>query len=92
MGAIERFELLEKDLIKIDSNPKVLILVGQNGSGKTTLLSGIIDAFYEFGNKLFEEILPKNGMGYKYFKVYGGSNLKINSQYGFNFLQFESEK
>ena len=31
-------------------------------------------------------------MGYKYFKVYGGSNLKINSQYGFNFLQFESEK
>ena len=92
MGAIERFELLEKDLIKINSNPKILILVGQNGSGKTTLLSGIIDAFYEFGNKLFEEILPKNGMGYKYFKVYGGSNLKINSQYGFNFLQFESEK
>ena len=33
MGAIERFELLEKDLIKIDGNPKVLILVGQNGSG-----------------------------------------------------------
>jgi hypothetical protein len=31
-------------------------------------------------------------MGYKYFKVYGGSNLKINSQYGFNFLQFESDK
>ena len=53
MGAIERFELLEKDLIKIDSNPKVLILVGQNGSGKTTLLSGIIDAFYEFENKIF---------------------------------------
>ena len=92
MGAIERFELLEKDLIKINSNPKILILVGQNGSGKTTLLSGIIDAFYEFGNKLFEEVLPKNGMGYKYFKVYGGSNLKINSQYGFNFLQFESDK
>ena len=92
MGAIERFELLEKDLIKIDGNPKVLILVGQNGSGKTTLLSSIVDAFYEFGNKLFEEVLPKNGMGYKYFKVYGGSNLKINSQYGFNFLQFESDK
>ena len=92
MGAIERFELLEKDLIKIDSNPKVLILEGQNGSGKTTLLCGISDVFYEFGNNLFEEILPKNGMGYKYFKVYGGSNLKINSQYGFNFLQFESEK
>lgn len=91
MGAIERFELLEKDLIKVDNNPRVLILVGQNGSGKTTLLSSIVDAFYEFGNKLFEEVLPKNGMGYKYFKVYGGSNLKINSQYGFNFLQFESD-
>ena len=92
MGAIERFELLEKDLIKADNNPRVLILVGQNGSGKTTLLSSIVDAFYEFGNKLFEEVLPKNGMGYKYFKVHGGSNLKINSQYGFNFLQFESDK
>lgn len=92
MGAIERFELLEKDLIKDNNNPRVLILVGQNGSGKTTLLSSIVDAFYEFGNKLFEEVLPKNGMGYKYFKVYGGSNLKINSQYGFNFLQFESDK
>lgn len=91
IGAIERFELLEKDLIKVDNNPRVLILVGQNGSGKTTLLSSIVDAFYEFGNKLFEEVLPKNGMGYKYFKVYGGSNLKINSQYGFNFLQFESD-
>lgn len=91
MGAIERFELLEKDLIKIDGNPKVLILVGQNGSGKTTLLSSIVDAFYEFGNKLFEEVLPKDGMGYKYFKIYGGTNLKINNQYGFNFLQFESD-
>lgn len=91
MGAIERFGLLEKDLIKIDGNPKVLILVGQNGSGKTTLLSSIVDAFYEFGNKLFEEVLPKDGMGYKYFKIYGGTNLKINNQYGFNFLQFESD-
>ena len=92
MGSIERFELLEKDLIKIDGNPKVLILVGQNGSGKTTLLSSIIDAIYEFTNNLFEEILPRNGLGYKYFKLYGGSNIKINKLYGFNFLQFVSDK
>jgi 5S rRNA maturation endonuclease (ribonuclease M5)/energy-coupling factor transporter ATP-binding protein EcfA2 len=92
MGAIERFELLEKDLIKADSSPKVIILVGQNGSGKTTLLSSVVDAIYEFTNSLFEEILPKNGLGYKYFKLYGGSNIKINKLYGFNFLQFESDK
>lgn len=92
MGAIDRFELLEKDLIKSDGIPKVVILVGQNGSGKTTLLSSIVDAFYEFGNKLFEEVLPKNGIGYKYFKIYGGTNLKIDCKYGFNFLQFESDK
>jgi predicted ATP-binding protein involved in virulence len=48
MGAIERFELLEKDLIKENKQPRVIILVGQNGSGKTTLLSSIVDAFYEF--------------------------------------------
>lgn len=92
MGVIERFELLEKDLIKEDKNPRVLILVGQNGSGKTTLLSSIVDAFYEFGNDNFEDILPKIGMGYRYFKLIGFTNKRLNTEYGFNYLQFEHNK
>lgn len=89
MGAIERFELLEKDLIKEDKNPRVVILVGQNGSGKTTLLSSIVDAFYEFGNDNFEDILPRIGMGYRYFKLIGFTNRRLNTEYAFNYLQFE---
>ena len=89
MGAIERFELLEKDLIKEDKNPRVVILVGQNGSGKTTLLSSIVDAFYEFANDNFEDVLPKFGTGYKYFKILGSTNVRINKANGFNYLQFK---
>ncbi len=91
MGAIERCEILEKDLIKSDGTPRLLILVGQNGSGKTTFLSSIVDAFFEFANDNFNNILPKNGMGYKYLKVSGMTNQKINTIYGFNYLQFKNE-
>jgi len=88
MGAIERFELLEKDLIKSNNNPKVIILVGENGSGKTTLLSGIVDAFHELANKAFDDILPKNGTGHKYFKISGSTNKRNGCDYGFSYLQF----
>jgi predicted ATP-binding protein involved in virulence len=88
MGAIERFELLEKDLIKENKEPRVVILVGQNGSGKTTLLSSIVDAIYELANKSFDNILPKHGIGHNYFKISGSTNMKISSLYGYSFLQF----
>lgn len=88
MGAIERFELLEKDLIKENKEPRIVILVGQNGSGKTTFLSSIVDAIYELANKSFDNILPKHGIGHNYFKISGSTNMKITSLYGYSFLQF----
>jgi len=91
MGAIERFELLEKDLIKADATPRVVILVGQNGSGKTTLLSSLVDSFYQLAQGSFDDVLPKSGAGYKYFKVSGSSNQKVNSEYGFSYLQFKKD-
>jgi len=91
MGAIERFELLEKDLIKVDKSPKVVIMVGQNGSGKTTLLSSIVDALYELANQIFDNVLPKQGIGHKYFKVLGLTNMRIDSIYGFSYLQFSED-
>ena len=89
MGAIEKLQLLENDLFKVDDLPKPIILVGQNGSGKTTLLSSIVDALYELANSTFDDVLPKNGMGYNYFKVSGSSNVRVNQQYGFSYVLFQ---
>ena len=91
MGAIEKFQLLETDLIKKNSLPRIVILVGQNGSGKTTLLSSIVDSFYELAQGSFDDVLPKSGMGYQYFKISGTSNQRVNSEYGFSYLQFEKD-
>jgi predicted ATP-binding protein involved in virulence len=91
MGAIERFELLKKDLIKINGEPRIVVLVGQNGSGKTIVLSSIVDAFHELANKAFDNVLPKQGAGYKYFKVSGATNMRNGCDYGFSYLQFSKE-
>lgn len=91
MGAIEKFQLLEKDLIKSDGTPRVVILVGQNGSGKTTLLSSMVDSFYQLAQGSFSDILPRHGMGYKYFKISGASNQRVNTEYGFSYLEFEKD-
>ena len=89
MGAIEKFQLFEKELIQKDGSPRVVILVGQNGSGKTTLLSSIVDSFYQLAQGSFDDVLPKSGTGYKYFKISGASNQRVNTEYGFSYLQFE---
>ena len=93
MGSIEKFSLLKEEFIKENGSPRVVILVGKNGSGKTTLLSSIVDSFYQLAHEAFDDILPIHGMGYKYFKISGTTNQKVNSKYGFNYLQYsENEK
>lgn len=52
-----------------EGNPKPLMLVGENGTGKTIFLSLIVDALHELENKVFTDILPKEGYGYKYYKI-----------------------
>jgi len=89
MGAIEKLQLLENNLFKADGLPKPIVLVGQNGSGKTTLLSSIVDALYELANNSFDDVLPKLGTGYNYFKVSGSSNLRVNQIYGYSFVNFK---
>ena len=88
MGAIEKFKLTHSQLFTSDNTPKPIILVGKNGSGKTTLLSSIVDALYELSNDCFSDVLPKSGMGYKYFKVSGSTNIKSSKEFALSYLNF----
>lgn len=88
MGAIENFKLTKFQLLTRENNPKPIILVGKNGTGKTTLLSSIVDALYELSNKCFSDILPQSGMGYKYFKVSGSSNIRAGNKFAFSYVSF----
>lgn len=88
MGAIEKFSLLEENIFLANKNPKPIIFLGQNGSGKTTLLSSIVDALYELSNSCFDDVLPKSGMGYKYFKVSGMKNTKIGKDTSLAYIRF----
>ena len=90
MGAIEKLQLTSSQLIKADKNPKTLILVGKNGTGKTTLLSSIVDSLYELSNSAFSDILPKNGNGYRYFRISGASNMRVGSSYAFAYIEYKN--
>ena len=92
IGSIESLKILEKDLLQENGNPKPIILLGKNGSGKTMLLSSITDAFFELANKAFQDVLPKNGLGgYSYYKLSGGINQRLGTEYGFTYLQFKKD-
>lgn len=91
MGSIEKFQLTFDQLMKEDGSPKLIILVGKNGSGKTTLLSSIVDALYELSNKYFDDVLPKQGMGYKYFKLSGALNVRLEKNFAYSYIHFQNK-
>lgn len=92
MGAIERFKLTHSQLFTSNNIPKPIILVGKNGSGKTTLLSSIVDALYELSNDCFSDVLPKSGMGYKYFKLSGSKNIRVHNDFAFSYVNFSKKE
>ena len=92
MGAIERFKLTHSQLFTSNNTPKPIILVGKNGSGKTTLLSSIVDALYELSNDCFSDVLPKSGMGYKYFKLSGSRNIRVHNDFAFSYVNFSKKE
>lgn len=74
-----------------NGSPKPVIFVGENGSGKTILQSQIIDALYEIGSSLFDDIGVQQGLWRSYYKVSGGLNLKTGAEKGFSLLQFTND-
>lgn len=72
-----------------EGSPKPVVFVGENGSGKTIVLSCIVDGLFEFGNKLYDDVLPKGGSGYLFFRVCGPSNRKVNCSFSLVTGEFE---
>lgn len=93
---VENLGPLEKANIKFSFNedglPKPLILVGKNGSGKSTLISNIVDSFYEFASKSFNNVrIPQNGANsYAYFKIISPSEISIGKEYLYSRIKFRS--
>ncbi len=71
-----------------NGNPKPIIFAGENGSGKTVLLSQIVDELYEIGSQLFTDISQLEGMSHRYYKISGGTNLRMGKEKCFSLLQF----
>lgn len=88
MGAIESLSIKRDTLIKVNGNPRIIILIGKNGTGKTTLLSSIVDSIFEFLKQNFSKVLTSE----EYFKVSGGRNLRVNMEYGFSYLKYENKE
>lgn len=86
IGPIEEFSVGLP--FKENGDPRPVIFVGENGAGKTILQSQIIDALYEIGRSLFDDVGKQRGLGWSYYKVSGGINLQTGKDKGFSLLKF----
>ncbi|MEH2120503.1 AAA family ATPase [Nostoc sp.] len=72
-----------------DGKPQPLVLVGVNGSGKSIFISYIVDALTEFAKTAYQDILVGQQPMYSpYFKITGGINQKVYSEYSIGLLEF----
>ena len=91
-GSISDLEI-EMDFNNM-GNPKPLILIGPNGTGKTNFLSLVADALIEIASLQFSDIAPQTpDGGHKYFRVLGGTTMRIGSNFELEALKFsDAEK
>lgn len=73
-------------------NPKPIIFVGKNGSGKSTLISNIVDSFFEFAGKGFNNALQPNesGFGHTYFKIISGLQIKAGKEGLYAYIEYDN--
>ena len=69
--------------------PVPLVIVGENGSGKSIILSNIVDAFYEFATKKFNNVMKYTAAGgHSYYKTIRPSDIRIGSDFMISYLSF----
>lgn len=72
--------------LKLDG--KSVVLAGTNGSGKTLALSSVVDHIYETLNYIgFHDILPTNGIGYKYYRIASHKLKKVGAIQGYVYIR-----
>ena len=72
-----------------NGTPVPLVIVGENGSGKSILLSNIVDAFYEFAVKKFNNVMKyAEAGGHSYYKTIRPSDIRIGNDFMISYLVF----
>ena len=70
-------------------NPLPTIFVGKNGSGKSILLSNIVDAFYEFSGKVYNNSTKVEQLGHQFYKIMSSNQIRIGANYMLSYIKFE---
>jgi len=70
--------------------PKPILLVGSNGTGKTALLSLIADALTEIAARELQDVTPTKGANRRYYRIFGGSSIRVGSDYELTLAKFAS--
>lgn len=69
--------------------PKPMILVGGNGSGKSTILSTIVDSFFEYNNKVYNNISIQRVNGdVLYYRTIAIREANYLSNYMYSYIKF----
>ena len=73
-----------------EGKPLPTVIVGPNGSGKTIFLSYIVDALMEFAKRIFDDIMPSNGLSTPFFRVIHTRAIRSGQPYSLSFVHFKA--
>ena len=85
-GPIEQIKI--KFELSSDEVPIPHVLVGLNGSGKTNILSIIVDALFEGAADAYEDVISREGLARRWFRLIGSKTIRIGAEGGYAVLQF----
>ena len=90
VGPLENIDI---DLPFNNGLPMPLIIVGGNGAGKSLLLSNIVDAMYEIGGKIYENVaISDSSVSHYFYKLSQAMEVQIGKQYSTAYIKFANEE